>query len=136
MLGVSSNRELDTCHPTLQRLIREVDRRLAASPRAQRLDLKVVKGHRNKAEQHAAFLAGDSKLDWPDSQHNTLPSTAVDIGPYPLDWKDTELFMLLIGYVLAVADDLGIDIEVGALWPGHWDRPHIQLSKKELAKAA
>jgi peptidoglycan L-alanyl-D-glutamate endopeptidase CwlK len=136
VLGASSLAELESCHPKLQLLIREVDRRLSASKRPQKIDLKVIQGHRGKEDQHQAFLEGKSKQDWPNSRHNADPSTAVDIAPYPLDWNDADMFMLLSGYALAVADDLGIEVEVGALWAGHWDRPHIQLTMRELGKAA
>lgn len=132
MLGAVSTRRLETCHPALQRLIREVDRRLS---KHRYLELAVVCGHRGQVEQEQAFRDGNSDKHWPDSRHNTTPSTAVDIAPYPIVWEDRELFMLLIGYVLAVSEDLGIEIEVGALWHKR-DRPHIQLSAYELSKAA
>ncbi len=43
----------------------------------------VVKGHRNKADQNAAFNAEPqrSKLSWPDGNHNSQPSRAVDVAP-------------------------------------------------------
>lgn len=134
MLGTTSNQRLDTCHVKLQRLIREVSRRLSLRLR-QKLDLTVVCGYRGEVEQNQAWRDGNSDKQWPDSRHNQTPSTAVDVAPYPLNWADHELFMLLIGYIMAVADDLGIEIEVGALWRKK-DRPHIQLTEAELAKAA
>lgn len=130
MLGAASERELSTCHPKLQRLVREVAARL---DKHRKLDLRVVCGHRGEAAQNQAYRDGNSEKQWPDSRHNTLPSTAVDLAPYPIDWNDGELFMFLQGYVLAVANDLGIEIEVGALWKKR-DRPHIQLTDYELAR--
>lgn len=134
MLGTTSETRLSTCHVKLQILIREVSRRLSLRLR-QKIDLTVVCGHRGEAEQNQAWRDGNSEKRWPDSRHNQTPSTAVDVAPYPLDWSNAELFMLLIGYIMAVADDLGIEIEVGALWKKK-DRPHIQLTETELAKAA
>lgn len=134
MLGTVSERRLATCHPKIQRLIREVDRRLSART-MQKFDLTVVCGHRGQVEQEQAFRDGNSDKHWPDSRHNTMPSTAVDVGIYPLDWNDRELFMFLIGYILAVSEDMGIEIEVGALWKKR-DRPHIQLTERELSEAA
>ena len=130
MLGAESNRQLDTCHVKLQRLIREVDRRLEKR-RIQKLDIKAVCGHRGQADQEKAFALGNSDKHWPDSRHNTLPSTAVDVTPDPQMWSDPELVMLLIGFILAVAVDLDIEIEVGALWQKR-DRPHVQLTEYEL----
>lgn len=130
MLGAESTRQLDTAHPKLQRLIREVDRRLMKR-HIQVLDVKVACGHRGQADQEKAFAEGNSDKHWPDSRHNTLPSTAVDVVPYPELWSDPELLMLLIGFILAVAVDLDIEIEVGALWHKR-DRPHIQLTEYEL----
>ena len=134
MLGAVSERRLATCHPKIQLLIREVDRRLSLRTR-QPFDLTVVCGHRGQAEQEQAYRDGNSEKHWPDSRHNTMPSTAVDVGIYPLDWNDRELFMFLIGYILAVSEDMGIEIEVGALWRKR-DRPHIQLTEREIAEAA
>lgn len=129
MLGERSRRELSTCHPRLQELIEEVDRRLSVR---KRLDLTVLCGYRGELAQNQAYRDGNSKLRWPDSKHNTLPSRAVDVAPYPIDWKDPEMFMLLAGYILAVADEMGIDIEIGGLWKWR-DRPHIQLGPSEPA---
>jgi peptidoglycan L-alanyl-D-glutamate endopeptidase CwlK len=132
MLGAVSLRRLGTCHPKLQALIIEVDRRLSVR---KLFDLTVVCGHRGKEEQEQALRDGNSDKHWPDSRHNQVPATAVDVAPYPIDWDDGEMFMLLVGYILAVADDMGIEVELGALWKKR-DRPHIQLSLRELAKAA
>jgi len=136
MLGVASNRELDTCHPKLQRLIREVDRRLSA--RAV-LDLVVMCGHRGELEQNAAYASERSTKQWPYSLHNRLPSPAVDVAPHPIDWRDKARFARLAGYIEAVAEDMGIQIR----WGGDWnqngrtvderlvDMPHLELTELE-----
>ena len=129
MLGVTSNRELDSCHPKLQRLIREVDKRLT---KRKLMDLTVVCGHRGEGAQELAFAQHRSTKHWPDSRHNTLPSQAVDVAPYPIDWNDRESFALLAGYILAVADDLDIEVSVGALWKKFPDLPHVELTPREL----
>ena len=128
MLGVSSNRELDTCHPKLQRLMSEVDKRLS---KRKMIDLTVICGHRGEAAQEKAFADHKSTKHWPESLHNRLPSMAVDIAPYPIDWSDREAFALLSGYVLAVADDLDIEVHVGALWKNFPDLPHVELTLRE-----
>lgn len=35
--------------------------------------------HRDKSDQEAAFASGESKLHYPNSKHNLMPSEAVDI---------------------------------------------------------
>lgn len=136
-LGRESNRQLDTCHPKLGRLFREVDRRLSVR---RVMDLTIICGHRGEKAQHEAYAAKRSTKQWPDSRHNTLPSTAVDAAPYPLDWGDLIRFARFAGYVLAVADDLGIEVR----WLGDGDGdgrttdenfvdfPHFELTLVEL----
>ena len=130
MLGETSMRQLDTCHPKLVRLAHEMDKRLS---KRRVFDFTVVCGHRGQLAQEQAFRDGNSEKHWPDSRHNTLPSTAMDLAPYPINWNDAEAFMFLAGYALAVANDINIEIDVGALWHKR-DRPHIQLTDYELSR--
>lgn len=131
MLGAASTKALDTAHPKLQRLILEVDKRLA---KRRVLDLTVVCGHRGEADQEKAFAEGKSTKRWPESRHNTLPSNAVDVAPYPTDWNDRESFALLAGYILAVANDIDIEVNIGALWKKFPDLPHVELTDYELSR--
>lgn len=139
MLGVFSNGQLATCHPKLQRVIREADRLLS---KRGILDLTVLCGHRGQKDQEQAVRDGASTKHWPDSRHNELPSSAVDVTPYPVDWKDTTRQARLAGYILAVADSLDIELEWGDDWNDNGrsrdetfhDMPHLQLSKRELAR--
>lgn len=131
-LGAQSEARLSTCHADLQRLVRAVVDRLPPGH-----DLTVVEGHRGEAAQAAAYAAGRSTKAWPDSLHNQLPSRAVDLAPYPVDWADFERFVWLAGFVRAVAVDLGLGDRVR--WGGDWDddsrttderlrdRPHFEL---------
>jgi peptidoglycan LD-endopeptidase CwlK len=142
-LGIASRAKLGTCHPKLQRLLREVDRRLTTS---KLFDFTIVCGHRGQAEQDAAFFARPQRSTkrWPDSKHNQDPSTAVDIAPFPIYWDDEAAFARLVGYVQAVADEMGIGIRWGGDWNGNGrtederliDLPHLELTEEELAKAA
>lgn len=135
MLGKLSTERLATCHPDLQRLLREVDRRLGAS---KALDFTVVCGHRGQKEQDEAFNAKPQRSTkrWPDSKHNKLPSLAVDVAPYPTFWGDEASFARLAGYIEAVADELGIPIRWGGDWNGNGrtederfvDLPHLELA--------
>lgn len=106
--GSDSKKNLDECHPLLQKLFEEVVRGF---------DCSVICGYRGEAKQNEAFRKGYSKLKFPKSKHNKVPAMAADVVPYPLDWKDTNRMYYFGGYVKAKAEELGIDIR----WGGDWD---------------
>jgi hypothetical protein len=93
--------------------------------RLQRLFLEVVKyfdctiecGHRGKEAQNAAFAAGKSKLKFPQSKHNVLPSLAVDVSPYPVNYKDVQRYYYFAGQVVQIAREM----ELAVRWGGDWD---------------
>jgi hypothetical protein len=107
---------LATCHPELQRLFYAVNQLVECHP---------IVGHRNEADQNAAFRKKLSKLQWPHSLHNTTPSLAVDVcpdavpddGKVDIDWNHIPHFYYLAGVVKATAVQLGIKIR----WGGDWD---------------
>lgn len=132
-----SLRMLDTCDKRLQRLFLHV---------VTRVDCRVECGFRSETEQEAAFAAGTSKVRFPNSRHNTLPSRAVDVIPYPVEWPDAGMsreayaralgrWYMFVGYVRAAADELGMKIRCGADWNGDFqvkdqnfhDLPHFEL---------
>lgn len=126
-LGPKSLAILANAHPDLQRLFKEV---------GARMDITILCSHRTKEEQDAAFKAGNSKVQFPNSKHNVLPSLAVDAAPYPMDWKDTRRFYFYAGYVKATAERLGIKVRLGCDWNGNLDVkddnfqdvPHVELA--------
>lgn len=69
------------------------------------------------------------------SRHNESPSSAIDIVPYPINWKNINRFYFLAGSFLAIAYRLRVQgiIESGFEWGGHWktfkDYPHLQIKK-------
>jgi len=121
-----SKERLATCHPDLQRLFNEV---------IKHYDCVVLEGHRGEAAQNAAFKAGNSKLKWPHGNHNKLPSLAVDVSPYPVDWKNSKRFYYFSGFVMGLANQMGIKIRWGGDWDsdkdlddnGLVDLPHFEL---------
>jgi peptidoglycan L-alanyl-D-glutamate endopeptidase CwlK len=124
--GSKSNLYLSTCHPDLQELFKEV---------VKHFDCSVLCGHRNEDDQNMAFASGRSKAQWPESFHNQTPSLAVDVVPYPIDWKDEKRFYMFVGFVRGAAARMGIDIRCGADWDGDTqvkdqnfnDLPHFEL---------
>lgn len=120
--GAKSQARLNECHPDLQRLMAEVNNRV---------DTTILCGHRGEAEQNAAFLAGNSKLKWPASKHNSKPSQAVDAAPYPVDWADLKRWANWVAVVKQVAIELKIEVVCGADFKGFPDYPHVELKRKE-----
>lgn len=79
-------------------------------------DCSVMCGHRSAAEQLKAFRTNRSKLMWPDSKHNKSPSIAIDVSPFPIDWKNYKRFYYFIGIVMGIAHKMGIKIRAGHDW--------------------
>lgn len=125
-LGKLSLERLATTHPDLQRLILLVAKGVDEGDLAYAgvTDITVLCGFRGEAEQNQAVEDGASKTPWPRSKHNRVPSDAVDVAPFPVEWKAvgyTSKCEALHAYVAGVAHALGID-----LFDISWDRPHIQ----------
>ena len=103
--------KLDTCDSRLQALALAV---------VQKLNCTVVFGFRGKGEQDEAYKKGNSKLKFPQSKHNSLPSMAIDLAPYiegkGIVWKANQCYYFA-GYVMRIADELNIPIR----WGGDWD---------------
>lgn len=117
--GTRSQAALETCDERLQ---------LVAHRAIQVIDFSVLCGHRGREAQEDAFEGGYSKLRWPHSIHNRLPSQAFDLAPYPISWTkaDEWRFIELAGVVLRAAHELGVPLDWGFhLWG--WDMPHFQI---------
>lgn len=76
-------------------------------------DFTVVYGLRTEEEQRKLVAEGFSKTM--NSKH--LIGKAVDIAPYPIDWKNSKRFYYMAGMVGAIAKDMNIKIR----WGGDWD---------------
>lgn len=81
------------------------------------IDITIVCAHRNSHDQNEAYEAGNSKLKWPDSNHNEFPSDAVDAVPYPQMWDDKKRFYYVNGILQTLATQQGIIL----VWGGNWD---------------
>ncbi len=101
--------KLATCHSLLQRVFNEV---------IQNFDCTILEGHRDKDRQNQMVAEGKSQVRWPSGKHNPVPSCAVDVTPYPIQWDDRERQTLFAGYVLATAKAMGINLR----WGGDWDQ--------------
>ena len=124
--GKSSQTRLDTCHPKLQEILNEA---------IKYVDVSVLCGTRDEAAQEKAVADGASEVHYPDSRHNSLPSMAIDVAPYPIDWDNHTRFALLQGLLKGIAMMKGIKIRSGIDWDSDGDStdhkfmdwPHIEL---------
>ena len=107
--GKTSKKRLSTCNSKLQEIFNEV---------IKHVDCSVLEGHREKDRQNKLYKEGKTKVKYPDGRHNRQPSSAVDVTPYPVDWKDRERQTLFAGFVIGVASQMGINLR----WGGDWDQ--------------
>ena len=105
----ASKGKLATCHSDLQRVFEEV---------VTHFDCTILNGYRPELAQERMFREGLSKAHFGESPHNFRPALAVDVAPYPIDWKDRERFTFFAGQVIATARGMGIYLK----WGGDWDR--------------
>lgn len=112
------------------------------------IDCTILCGHRNAVEQNKLFHANPprTRCEWPDSEHNSMPSNAVDVAPYyamrpHVRWSKQSLhrWYFFGGIVLQAAKDLGLFVRWGGDWDGDTyvrdqtfnDLPHWQVIKVE-----
>lgn len=111
-----SLKNLAECHPDLRRIAHEL---------IKEMDVLVIDGHRGEKEQNDAFARGTSKLKWPRSKHNKLPSLAFDAVPLidgKIDWSARARFLEMRERMKAIAKRLNIPVRFIS-----WDLPHIEL---------
>ena len=125
---------LNECHRDIQVVFTEV---------LKTFDHSIICGTRGEQEQTVAFESGFSKVEYPNSMHNSYPSMAVDVLPYPIDWKDEKRMIYFAGFVMATAIRLKEEKKIShnLRWGGDWDRdlelkdnkfqdyPHYELRK-------
>ena len=126
--GKRSKERLATCEKDLQMVFNEV---------IKHVDCSVLEGHRSAERQDKLYDEGKTKVRYPNGRHSSSPSRAVDVTPYPVDWADRERQTLFAGFVLGVANQMGIKLR----WGGDWDQdfevkdnrfddfPHFELKK-------
>lgn len=114
-----SQEKLEKAHPDLQALAMEI---------LQEMDITVLCTYRGEAEQNEAFKAGNSTLKYPQSKHNQIPSLAIDLAPYPIDWLNIKRFENMLQIANIKAQKLGIKLRYGRDF-SFKDYPHIELLK-------
>ena len=100
---------LSTCNPLLKKIAKEA---------ITTVDFSILCGHRTKDWQDKAFREGKSTKKWPSSKHNSWPSKAFDIAPWPIDWEDEKRFFQLAIVILFIALEKNIPVRWGGAWDG------------------
>ncbi len=98
-------------------------------------DCSILQGVRSKEQQDEYFRTGRSKVQFPNSKHNSMPSLAVDVAPYPIDWNNRERFYYFAGHVMGIAARMGIKLRYGGDWDSDkdindqtfFDLPHFEV---------
>lgn len=126
---------LETCHYDLQTLFNEV---------IKFADCSILEGYRTEEKQNRMMEEGKSKLSYPNSKHNTNPSLAIDVVPFPVpDWEKLSDFYYFAGFVKGIADSLyksgrmTYKIRCGADWGQNYrvsDETFSDLIHYELVK--
>ena len=129
---------LNTCHNDLKVVMFEV---------LKIIDITIATGHRTRDEQQRAYHNGKSKLQYPHSKHNKIPSMAVDVYPYyngrMMNGEqpyDKETLFYLAGIIYGIGDRLyragkithklrlGADFNQNNIIGDEWiDQPHVEL---------
>lgn len=109
--------KLSTCHMDLQVLFYEV---------IKYFDCIILEGYRNQADQDQAYAGGFTKLQYPHGKHNHQPSMAVDVSPYPVNWKKPQRLYWFAGFVLGIAQKLKDEGKMthSVRYGGDWDRDY------------
>lgn len=123
--GKSSLNNLKSCDKRLQDMANMM---LARSD----FDLTITCGFRGEQEQNDAFLRGASKARFGQSKHNTMPSQAIDICPYPIpknwDTNDRRWQEMALN-AMWCAGKLGFEITWGGSFKKFCDKPHFEIKE-------
>ena len=85
-------------------------------------DITVIEGLRSQERQNELVAQGKSKTKF--GKH--VQGKAVDIAPYPIDWKARDDFHYLGGFVLGIASQMGINIR----WGGDWSDSSLSHNRR------
>ncbi len=120
-----SEQRKSTCHPDLQILVDTI---------IKYMDISVYDGARGEAKQNAYYKDGTSRVKYPNSMHNSIPSMAIDIAPYPINDKN-EIRFAYLGGLIKMATELLYEqgkITHKTRWGGAW-KDELADQDKELS---
>lgn len=128
--GESSRKQLDTCRSELVEVLEYV---------VKEYDITILEGRRSWKKQEELLRQGRTKVGPGKSKHNPPKkadgtedtnwlSDAVDVAPYPIDWKDAKRFIYMAGLIIGVGRALGYDLR----WGGNWDEDQIIIDDQNF----
>jgi peptidoglycan L-alanyl-D-glutamate endopeptidase CwlK len=128
--GEGSRNQLDTCRSELVEILEFV---------IKEYDISVLEGRRSWTRQGELLRQGKTKVGPGESKHNPPKkadgtentnwlSDAVDVAPYPIDWKDARRFIYMAGLIIGTGRALGYDIR----WGGNWDEDQIIIDDQSF----
>ena len=85
-------------------------------------DITIIEGLRSQKRQDELVAEGKSKTKF--GKH--VLGKAVDLAPYPIDWKARDDFHLLGGFILGVASQMGVNVR----WGGDWSSSSLYKGKR------
>ncbi len=131
--GKLSLERLATCDERIQKVMNEA---------IKHYDFTVLYGYRTPEEQFELFKKGRTltngvwkvtgktvtQLDGKTkmSNHNSNPSKAIDIAPYPIDWNNIQRFLDMAKVIKEAAKTVGVEITYGGDWKMK-DYPHFEV---------
>ncbi len=77
------------------------------------MDVTIIEGVRSAERQEELVKKGASKVKY--SKH--MDGKAVDLAPYPIDWKNRDGFHYMGGMIRGIAKQLNVPVR----WGGDWD---------------
>lgn len=83
-------------------------------------DVSLICGHRTEAEQNVLYPKY-TKVRWPNGKHNSYPSTAVDLQPFPYPQDERKLVKQL-AYIAGRVIEYGKSRHLDVRWGGDWDQ--------------
>jgi peptidoglycan L-alanyl-D-glutamate endopeptidase CwlK len=126
--GLSSEAKLDLLHPDL---VRVVWRAMAC----QAMDMTVIETARSPAQAVRTPLRALASRTARHIHGADGKAHAIDLAPFPIDWKDLKRFAFLAGLMRMAAQIEGVSIRWGGNWDGNSDfhnnsledLPHYEL---------
>ena len=136
--GTESMNRLNTVDLDLQNVFLEI---------VKHHDCKILSGKRSAEEQAQLYAENRSQRDGVRKKSMHQLGLAVDVAPYPVLWPDEvgicqaekehrlKRFHVFAGFVLGMAQKMGIDLRWGGDWDEDWiyndqkfhDLPHFEL---------
>ncbi len=129
--GTESRKVLDTVRPELVKTLEIV---------VIEFDISALEGRRSWDRQAELLRQNKTKVGPGESKHNAPErmialgkeeewlSDAVDVAPYPIDWKDAKRFIYMAGLIIGVGRILGHNIR----WGGNWDEDQVIIDDQNF----